>query len=71
MRQVRPFPLLTVRRISRLTGQPVSIIRRLLDEHPEIRPSATADEHEVFDRDAFLRILSIGDQDSARRGGAK
>ena len=57
--RTRLLPLLTVRRISRLTGRPVSAIRGVLDEHPEIQPTAVADEREVFDRDTFLRLAAL------------
>ena len=59
MQETRLLPLLTVRRISRLTGQPEPAIRRLLDEHPEIQPMAVADDLQVFDRDTFLRLSSL------------
>ena len=53
------LPLLTIRRISRLTGQPVSAIQQMLDEHPDILPAAVADDAEVYDRDTFLRLASL------------
>lgn len=65
----QPFTLLTVRRISELTGRPVSEVERLLDEHPNIRPTAVADYRPVYDREAFLRLLSIIDQRDATEGG--
>ncbi|SFJ26804.1 hypothetical protein [Planctomicrobium piriforme] len=61
----QPLPLLTIRRIAGLTGQPVSRLRHLLDEHPEIQPAAVADGRSVYDRDAFLRVLSLVDQHEA------
>lgn len=65
MPQTHPLPLLTVRRISRLSRKPLSMIRRLLDEHPEIQPAAVADGHEVFDRTAYLQLLALIDQADA------
>ena len=59
MLQTRTLPLLTVRLISRLTGQPVSEIRHCLDENPDILPAAVADDAEVYDRDTFLRLISL------------
>jgi len=64
----RPLPLLTIRRISAVTGQPVSAIRQLLDEHPEIQPLAVADQQPVYDRDALVRLLAIIDQSAAAGG---
>ena len=63
----KPFALLTIKRISELTERPVSKIRDLLEEHPEILPTATADHFPVFDRDAFLSLLSILDQGDAKQ----
>ncbi|REJ82668.1 MAG: hypothetical protein DWQ34_24235 [Planctomycetota bacterium] len=60
-----PFPLLTVRRMAALLRQPVSQVRQLLDEHPEIQPTATADGCDVYDRAAFLRLLFLADQHAA------
>ena len=51
-----PVLLLTIRRISQVTRRPVSEIRRVLDEHPEILPAAVADLRPVFDLDAFRAI---------------
>lgn len=48
-----PVPLLTVRRISSITGLPVSVIRRVLDENPAIRPSALADFRPVYGAEAL------------------
>ena len=62
--------LLTVRRIAELTERPVSEIHHVLDEHPDIRPTAIADYRPVYDRDAFLKLLSIIDQQDAKRGEA-
>ncbi len=67
----QPFALLTLRRIAELTRQPVSSLQDILDEHPDIRPTATADYSPVFDRDAFLRLLSLVDQRDARREAAR
>ena len=39
-----------------MTGRPVSVIRRVLDEHPEIRPKAVADLRPVFDMEAFRSL---------------
>jgi len=64
-----PFPLLTVRRIAELTHRPVSEVEAILDEHPEIRPTAIADYRPVYDRDAFLRLLSLIDQTDAKQEG--
>jgi len=61
-----PFPLLTIKRISELTGRPVSTVEATLGEHPEIQPTATADFRPVYDRDAFLRLLSLFDQADTR-----
>ena len=70
MQQTLPLPLLTLRRISRLSGRPLSAIRRILDEHPEIQPAAVADGRDVYDRGAYLRLLSLVDQaDAAAEGG--
>lgn len=57
--------LLTVRRISQLSNRPVSIIEQLLDEHPDIKPTAVADHRPVFDRTAYLRIIAALDQADA------
>jgi hypothetical protein len=65
----KPFALLTVKRISELAGKPVSKIQQILDEHPGIQPTATADHSPVYDRDAFLSILSLIDQSDAKQGG--
>ncbi|MFV0445445.1 MAG: hypothetical protein ACK5Q5_17845 [Planctomycetaceae bacterium] len=65
-----PTPLLTVRRISQLTSRPVSLIRRILDEHPGIQPRAIADRQPIYDRTALASITSILDQLDAA-GGAK
>ena len=54
-----PIPLITVRRISQVTGLPVSEVRRILDEHPDIRPAAVADFRPVYDRDALRRFCEI------------
>ena len=65
-----PFRLLTVRRIAELTARPVSVIEGLLDDHPNIQPTAIADYRRVYDREAFLRLLSIIDQcDAAEEEG--
>jgi len=64
----RPLPLLTIRRISAVTGQPVSAIRQLLDEHPEIQPLAVADQQPVYDRDALVRLLDLIGQPVAAGG---
>ena len=58
----RPFELLTLRRIAEVTRRPVSDIERLLDEHPDIRPTAVADYRPVYDRDAFLKVLALIDK---------
>ena len=60
-----PFPLLTVKRISELTRRPVSAVESLLAEHPEIQPTALADYRPVYDREAFLRLLSLIEQAEA------
>lgn len=67
----QPFALLTLRRIAELTGRPVSALQAVIDEHPEIRPTATADYAPVFDRDAFLRLLPLVDQDDAKLDAAQ
>ncbi len=66
MQIANPFPLLTLKRISELTGRPVSAVETLLAEHPEIQPLATADHRPVYDREAFLRLLSLIDQADAK-----
>ena len=66
MPRTTPFPLLTVKRISELTGRPVSVIESLLAENPDILPTATADFRPVYDREAFLRLLALLDQSEAR-----
>ena len=58
----QPFRLLTVLRIAELTRRPVSQIEGLLGEHPGIQPTAIADYRPVYDRESFLRLLSIIDQ---------
>ncbi len=62
MQTTRPFELLTLRRIAEVTRRPVSDIERLLDEHPDIRPTAVADYRPVYDRDAFLKVLALIDK---------
>ena len=53
-----------------LTKRSVSEIQSLLDEHPDIRPTAIADYRPVYDREAFLRLLVAIDQWDAQRGVA-
>ena len=57
-----PLALLTLRRISEVTGEPVSRMEQVLDEHPEIQPAAVADFRPVYDRNAFLQLLAVIDQ---------
>ncbi|WP_437188298.1 hypothetical protein SH668x_001736 [Planctomicrobium sp. SH668] len=63
----QPYALLTLKRISELTMRPVSVIEALLSEHPEIQPTAIADFRPIFNRDGFLRIVFLLDQQDGAR----
>lgn len=67
-RTAGPFALLTVLRMAELARQPVSRIERLIADAPDIRPTAVADGRPVYERQAFLRVLSLLEQSDASLG---